>query len=455
MSEHQDELSPQRGVASTLERGSANGARVTVIETVRKVWKNVVPYGVRRQVHRLLNALRRPVEEIAADQDNHFPQRDEIVRGGVLVSGFLSDINGIGRAGRLTAEAVSGWDANSVLHDLREERKGTTSADLAVPGGIWLCHCNPPEALYFMAHGDRRVWKSRYRIGYWAYELQQLPDDWVPAIEHFHEIWVPSEFVAGAVRRACADPAKIIRVVPHPLPDVSHVALDRKRFGTDDTFAFLCMFDTLSTAARKNPFGAIRAFQRAFSPAERRVSLAVKVVNANEDAATMVELRRLVAGWPSIAILTDHLSDNDTLSLIASVDCLVSLYRSEGFGLTIAEAMLLKVAVIATDWSAPVEFCRGGAELIPAKLVPVEDVSGAYQIADRVWANPDTDTAAVAMLRLFNSPQYRAELVAAGARLVRERLGSSIEQAGYEDLLTPARPLHRTFPFIPRSTTRA
>ena len=146
----------------------------------------------------------------------------------------------------------------------------------------------------------------------------------------------------------------------------------------------------------------------------------------------MAQLRAVVADWPNIHIRTEHMSDQQTLQLIASVDCLVSLYRSEGFGLTLVEAMLLRTAVIATNWSAPVEFAKDAAILVPYRLVPVEDPSGHYALRGRVWAEPDLTFSAAAMRDLYEDREKLAQLVDRAARLVAERLRPGISFEGYE-----------------------
>src|SRR3712207_9035191 len=59
-------------------------------------------------------------------------------------------------------------------------------------------------------------------------------------------------------------------------------------------------------------------------------------------------------------------------SLFAASDCYVSLHRSEGFGLTMADAMALGKPVIATGYSGNVDFMReDNSWLVPAGLTQV------------------------------------------------------------------------------------
>ena len=89
---------------------------------------------------------------------------------------------------------------------------------------------------------------------------------------------------------------------------------------------------------------------------------------------------------------------------MAGCDCYVSLNRSEGFGLTMAEAMAYGKPVIATNYSGNVDFMhQGNSHLIPFKLVPISKGCDPYPV-DAKWADPDIDAAAAAMRRVFNDP---------------------------------------------------
>jgi glycosyltransferase involved in cell wall biosynthesis len=181
------------------------------------------------------------------------------------------------------------------------------------------------------------------------------------------------------------------------------------------------MFDGRSTLARKNPMGAIAAFKRAFGPRDDAV-LIVKAVEIGAEPRALADLRAAIADWPNIRILTEQLGDRDVLELLASVDALVSLHRSEGFGLPIAEAMTLGVPAVVTGWSGNAEFAEGAVVAVPYRLVPAADPSRRYERPDLRWAEPDLDAAAAALRRLAADPAWRAELSATARRLAAERL---------------------------------
>lgn len=354
--------------------------------------------------------------------------------GPLVISACVSDVTGIGRAGRLTVRAAEAWEIPFVVHDIPGDPMVQQVPRDLPPGGVWLAHCNPPEAAVLMSQASEHLWATRYRIGYWAYELSELPRFWRSAIPFYHEIWTPSRFVADAVERARGSAATIVRVVPHP------VAIDPPPKATPRTggpLTFLVMIDARSSLARKNPLGAIRAFQQAFATDDTSVRLVVKVAAAWKDPRAVAGLRDAAAGWKTIRFLDEELTDAETQQLVASADCLVSLHRAEGFGLPLAEAMLAGVPVVATDWSGNTDLTRGASYEVPYRMIPAVDPSGRYSGTRQQWADPDLAAAAAAMRRVRDDPAERAAIARSGQRRVRE-LCAGLPRDAIAALIGPA-----------------
>jgi glycosyltransferase involved in cell wall biosynthesis len=399
-----------------------------MVSKLRMLWRRLpIPYAVRARISPLYGIA---LAQLTRGRRTPPLAPAKIGRGPLIVSGLLSDVTGIGRAGRMTVDKLGDWGVPMHVHDLRGDPAGTTLEGVG-PGGVWVCHCNAPQVLEVLAHGTDRLWASRYRIGYWAYELEELPADWQAVIPYFHEIWTPSQFVANAVKRSRRAAGVSVRVMPHPLPAVAGTVRKRELIGFEGRFAFLAMFDGRSSFARKNPAGALSAFQQAFGRDDDRVGLVIKVVAPDADPASLRQLQSAAEGWENVRFITSELSDAEAVQVIASADCLVSLHRSEGFGLTIAEAMALGTPVIATDWSGNVDFSRGGVAGIPYRLVPTVDPSGRYAQRGARWAEPDLVAAAEAMRRLRTDAALRNDLVATARRLIEERLGGPYDRTPY------------------------
>jgi glycosyltransferase involved in cell wall biosynthesis len=103
----------------------------------------------------------------------------------------------------------------------------------------------------------------------------------------------------------------------------------------------------------------------------------------------------------------------------------LSPHRSEGYGLTLAEAFLLGVPALATGWSGNMDYMAALPELaITYRLIPVSDSYGVYRDPNQVWADPDIDDAASKLQRLAASPELRAELVARGRAAIQNQTGA-------------------------------
>jgi glycosyltransferase involved in cell wall biosynthesis len=113
-------------------------------------------------------------------------------------------------------------------------------------------------------------------------------------------------------------------------------------------------------------------------------------------------------GHAPIRIVTESLTNGQMRFLLENSNCLVSASRGEGFGLPLAEAMLVGCPVIATihagqadlcspEWCWPVEF-----QIVPAKTHLTEGPS--------FWAEPSVASLREQMRRVFQAP--RAEVMA-------------------------------------------
>ena len=144
------------------------------------------------------------------------------------------------------------------------------------------------------------------------------------------------------------------------------------------------------------------------------------------------------ANVPNIRLETRDLPPADHHALFAVADIILSLHRSEGFGLVLAEAMLLSKPVIATGWSGNMEFMdQDSAALVGYRLVPTRDRRSTYDVANAVWAEPDLADAVAHLRRLADDEVERRALgdrgrEAALLRLGPARLLAAINELGLE-----------------------
>lgn len=291
-------------------------------------------------------------------------------------------------------------------------------------------HMNPPEILFHSAEWERYVDVSdslNVCVPFW--ELPRLPPQWAETLAGMDLVLAPTIFIRDACRKALPD----TRVVHYPqaVDMPAHVMPDRARWKIPKgPVAFLVAFDINSDIERKNPWGAMDAFARAFL-GDEDVRLVVKL-NPHATTELMREqierLRARVAADARVLLIEESLAYTDVLSLYASCDVLVSLHRSEGLGLPQMEAMWLGKPVISTAWSGTMDFMdEDSACLVPFELIPVAATQPGYAPSavgeGQVWADPDLDAAAEWMRRLALEPGLKeAKGAAALAGITAHRL---------------------------------
>jgi glycosyltransferase involved in cell wall biosynthesis len=119
--------------------------------------------------------------------------------------------------------------------------------------------------------------------------------------------------------------------------------------------------------------------------------------------------------------------DRPTLNaLIDSVDGLVSLHRSEGFGLVIAEAMARGKLVIATGWSGNMDFMHEGNSVpVDYSMTELTSDIGPYRRGQR-WAEPNLQAAASQLRRAVDDPGWRHRLGQQAREDVRAQLAPEV-----------------------------
>ncbi|WP_454717373.1 glycosyltransferase family 1 protein [Caulobacter segnis] len=339
----------------------------------------------------------------------------------MTIVGFHGAVHGLGEGARMLARGFA--DAGLPVRAVDLSSSVGFPVDLPVPfpppaedeRGVVISHINPPELLRWARESAGRPLEGRRHIGYWAWELEDAPTDWIPAFDLVDEVWTPSAFAADAIRKIA--PARVkVTPAPYPLYLNPRPTPDRARFGfPEDAVVVLMAFDLRSTAQRKNPYAALAAFRKAHAQAARPALLVCKVVGADLYPETFQALRDLVADAPSIRLMTENLSADDMALLTSSSDIILSLHRSEGYGLLLAEGIWLGRPTLATGWSSTVEFMDpASSQLVDFTLIPVEGDGHIYR-AGR-WADADVDDAAAKLARMLSDDAWRNEMAAATAR---------------------------------------
>jgi glycosyltransferase involved in cell wall biosynthesis len=256
---------------------------------------------------------------------------------------------------------------------------------------------------------DRGELDSRYTIGYWYWEIDAYPAKWQHALELVDEVWVATDFVGKVIQRATPKPV-------HKIPHAIDVKLTRRHtrgeFGLpENVFLYLFSFDFGSFAQRKNPWATIHAFQQAFPKHNAHVGLIIKCSLGYKHPEKLASLQALADDDPRIKIIDKLLSREDVYGLQSVCDAYVSLHRSEGLGLGMAECMALGKPVIATAYSGNLEFMTAeNSCLVDYTLIPVKPGEYINYEPGWLWAEADIDHAATYMQRVVEDVAYRTQI---------------------------------------------
>jgi glycosyltransferase involved in cell wall biosynthesis len=239
-------------------------------------------------------------------------------------------------------------------------------------------------------------------VPFW--ELPRYPSEWAQQLERFDEVWAASRFIRDSVKASVKLP-----VFHMPLAtEITFIQyMGRRYFGIPEcNYAFLVFFDCRSYIMRKNPQAAVDCFRRLLDARPwARASLVVKLHGAEAAPAELqVFLESLKELRGRVIVLNATMTEVEVHNLVRCCDAFVSLHRSEGYGLGLAEAMYLALPVIGTAYSGNMDFMTPENSFpISYELVPVPP--GAYPHSeDQTWAEPDLDEAVARMIELVDDP---------------------------------------------------
>jgi glycosyltransferase involved in cell wall biosynthesis len=245
-----------------------------------------------------------------------------------------------------------------------------------------------PIDLWMVNHGEFGLVGShaldRYTIALWT--DADISGDALAQLSRVDELWVPSAFVADVFRPLTDVPVTVIPEV------VAHKEVSGEFTLPSDGPIVLADFG--ESVERRNALAAVEAFRLAF-PQGTGAHLVINGVDAPD------ELRHAVAD------VNGTLLNTTNKALYAASDIYLSLHRSTGFGLDMAEAMALGKPVIATGYGGNTDFMPPGS----AVLVGYTVHPGA--------AEPDIAQAANWLRRLAGNASLRNEIGARGAETVR------------------------------------
>lgn len=303
---------------------------------------------------------------------------------------------------------------------------------------LHLFNINPESVPFCLANHSSRIGSEDYLIGSFFWELSdtsQIHDEGLALVD---EVWAASEFLVELYRRRTNAP--IINMGHTMDPGSPDLTLSRRHFGLPErNILFLVNFDAGSIIERKNPLGAVIAFEAAFPRGDEAAGLVIKTRNTKNlatkrDWQHWRKVLERAASDPRIRILEDTFPRGAMAALYCLTDCFVSLHRSEGFGQGTAEAMFYGKPVIVTAYSGVLDFCTPEtARLVSYRLATVDRSEYPYIDEDRhyEWAEPNLGDAVDHMREVFEDRRPISPLALNGQRMVRSMFGVEATRKRY------------------------
>ncbi|WP_158744560.1 glycosyltransferase [Acidisphaera sp. L21] len=351
------------------------------------------------------------MEGLAAEGVNFLGPVNRSSGQGTAARGYVAALQGAGcKVHMQSMDLIYGHQA-PVESDL-------VSIDQDFPISIFLANADATSLVRTLY--ARELERANYRIGMWVWELPAAGDDAFEALRHYDEIWVPSQFNADAFQPLTRSPVK---VTPHALAGLPELPIEdagqmRDSLGIPrEVLMFLYIFDVYSLVERKNPICLLDAFEAEFGGREDVVLvLKVSYFDKLTDSAysSNQRFRRRLQSFlqrcPNVRLITDNMSHHYVYRLINASDVYVSPHRSEGFGLTVAEAMFYAKTVIATDFGGTQALVLETTGLkLNCGLVEITEDIGPYAKGN-VWADPSVDHLRELMQLTATDPALRSRL---------------------------------------------
>lgn len=349
---------------------------------------------------------------IVASSFNTPPERKTTPPFGVNIAGYLQGEFGVGEIARASFKSLTAVGVPCVLNNVeayvhRHEDKTLEDFSPDNPYSFNLVHVNADQAHVFANLKGTAYFKQRHNIACWFWELSTFPRNWKSSFDYYQEIWVASGFCQESI--AAQAPIPVVKMIQPVLIDPAKVNPDRSRLGLpQDKFIYGFVFDYMSVFERKNPLGIINAFKLAFEDRED-VLLLIKSINGNQ-VPDQVERLHQAARGSNIQFIDGYLARDEVINLVSSLDSYVSLHRSEGLGISMAQAMYLKKPVIATGYSGNMEFMNhNNSFLVRYQFAEIQENLGPYTKGQH-WAEPDVEHAAELMRLVFDNQAHAQKI---------------------------------------------
>jgi glycosyltransferase involved in cell wall biosynthesis len=223
--------------------------------------------------------------------------------------------------------------------------------------------------------------RTKYVVSYCVWEASELPEIYQRSLALVQEVWTCSNYCLAVIRKHHPR----VFCVPHTMErerlnhDIDDVIIRRLICFDPKNYYFLSIGRTLG--ARKNLAGLTSLFE----------SMASSMPNARLIVKGLPKDPILRSPDPRIIYLPLMLSESQINALYQASDVYVSAHHSEGWGLTLSDAMLFGKPVVGTGYSGNLEFMNNYNSFLvrfTENHIRQEDLFGLFT-QQMKWADPD------------------------------------------------------------------
>lgn len=239
---------------------------------------------------------------------------------------------------------------------------------------------------------------GRYRIIYFYWETDTLPDHWVRNIMDSDEIWAPCNLVKDCCIKAGYK--NKITIMPTPSMAFNEYKNIKLKNSISDYFlnpAYYKFYSIFQWQPRKGYNELLSAYFEEFKYGEEVVLIIKTNTIPGLDEKTIIsEIKKIKNYYNSSAkvfLITEYLENIDIYSLHNYSDCFVLPHYGEGWGMPIHEAAIFGNPVITTKFGGITEFLDSNVYWINHNMVPVSGMewNPVYKSSQN-WARPDINS---------------------------------------------------------------
>lgn len=290
-----------------------------------------------------------------------------------------------------------------------------------------------------ICHGTNNFKNSgNYKIAFSTTEVDGIPKDWVQCFNELDEVWTTSEFSkASFIRSGVKVPVFVIGEGVDP--NYFHPEIEPFPNPPKEKFRFMSNF---AWGKRKGVDVLFEAFRKEFNKDED-VCLMLKVLPAYSGHNLRDELKLVYErkGAAPVYLYDLELKKWELGRFYTSASAFVWPSRGEGFGLPALEALACGLPVIASNYSAHLEFLtkdgkpRPGVLLLDGKVEPYDKGDSIYYPGFN-WFNPDVDHLRKLMREVFEKHRDFKEKAELSSVDVRMEFDWQVSTARIVDRLT-------------------